>query len=516
MNRKLRLLFALTFAICISHFAPTRAATINVSGTIYGIEDIQNNIKSTLDFYWITVLDNSQITSSLMIGSDPPAPGTALDLHFYIYPPSDPTDTDLESVWAVLGNSTETMVLTAGLYILAIDPRSSDFDGYLPLPAVEDCGATFDHENYELIVTGNVRLDEIWIGQQDGSFIKTIVPEPSSLCCLLLVFYLGLGRRIRREAWLPLLALTLVLVHQPVCAQQQPFRVNSTPQELRNGVLCWPTLKGKEYLVQRGGDLDGWVTLPERIYGTGNVQAFKAYDLPEFAQSVENPPPTGPQLPIYSFVAYPFKDGRCVVRMLHWWSYGEVIEMDLRLPNNPSLTYHDEVWVTVNDPATNQPAYKLDFWVLGFTAPDSNIDHPTPLNKPAHIDAMAKLKANKQAVINALATPVPYAPPGPPLITKKFDDNGRPLRQFFRVKERLVDSNGDGYSDYTEFLGGSNPQSFSSVPADADADGFSDLEEIAVGTNPNLNTSYPAGGWKFEVESLSAIVILTVQPRLNC
>jgi hypothetical protein len=506
MNPKLCFLFVLAFAICFGRFTQARAATINVSGTIYGIEDIQNNDLSTLDYYWITVLEDAQITSSFFISSDPPAPAASLDLHFYFYPPQEPSDSDLEVAWAILGNNSETKVLSAGLYILAIDPGSSDFDGYLPLPAVENCSSIFDHTNYTLNVSGNIRLDEIWIGQYDGTFIKTIVPEPSSLCCLFLVFCLGLGRRIRPATLLPLLALTMVS-EQPLFAQQQPMRVNSTPQELRNGVLCWPTLKGKEYRVQRGGELDGWVTLSERIYGTGNVQAFKAYDLPEFAQAVENPLPTGPQLPIYSFVAYPFTDGRCVVRMLHWWSYGEVIEMDLRLPNNPSLTYHDEVWVTVNDPATNQPAYKLDFWVLGFTAPDSNIDHPTPLNKPAHIDAMAKLKANKQAVINALATPVPYAPPGPPLITKKFDDKGRPLRQFFRVKERLVDSDGDGYSDYTEFLGGSNPQSFTSVPADADADGFSDAEEISAGTNPNLNTSHPAGGFLSPYLGLNGPVI---------
>lgn len=68
----------------------------------------------------------------------------------------------------------------------------------------------------------------------------------------------------------------------------------------------------------------------------------------------------------------------------------------------------------------------------------------------------------------------------------------------------LVDSDGDGYSDYTEIRGASNPYSFTDRPADTDGDGFSDAEENdsdgdGIADSPpvylaNDAASHPPGG----------------------
>ncbi|HWB07174.1 MAG TPA: CotH kinase family protein [Verrucomicrobiales bacterium] len=97
----------------------------------------------------------------------------------------------------------------------------------------------------------------------------------------------------------------------------------------------------------------------------------------------------------------------------------------------------------------------------------------------------------RAALIAAQSSP----PPPPPPLRHPFDAYGNPDREFYRAVPYLVDSDGDGYSDFTELAGNSDPFGFNSRPTDADKDGFSLQEENAAGTADGSPASRPGPGF---------------------
>jgi hypothetical protein len=96
-----------------------------------------------------------------------------------------------------------------------------------------------------------------------------------------------------------------------------------------------------KYWVQRCDDPTSWANLPADFYGMGNIEFFKAYDLPEFAVAAYIPE-TGPRVPIYSFIAYRYTDGKAGVRMMRAWNTGKVIDMNLNFPRDKTKLETDE------------------------------------------------------------------------------------------------------------------------------------------------------------------------------
>lgn len=157
------------------------AATISMQGRILGLSTPTNDSLSTLDFYFFTALSDQTAQIAHAVIGQPVGSGTSLDLAVYLPPiPGDDADF-LRRAGGATSNSAGTALLVSGQqYIVAFRPRNSDFDGYWPLPAVENCDAAFNFFDYNRTIVSDLRLDAIWKGQADGTFRIVTVPEPSA------------------------------------------------------------------------------------------------------------------------------------------------------------------------------------------------------------------------------------------------------------------------------------------------------------------------------------------------
>jgi hypothetical protein len=251
---------------------PTSAATLSFTGRIDGYAIPGNPDLSTLDFYFITALSDIQVSASMVVVSTPSVVNTVLDMSFF-HPPN--SEGDVLPYHTVLGNSSESFMLFAGDYIVAMRPRNSDFDGYWPLPAFANNDSPFDSFDYQAALTGDVRLNEIWRGRRDGTFDVTIVPEPNTCFTLILGGLIMTRRRrrkkpVHRSAWCVLPAILIAMTAGVGRAD--------------DGVLTWPSTAGMGYRLQRsmrpGLPSGPWLNLPITYLGTGGEITHRCFGLP--------------------------------------------------------------------------------------------------------------------------------------------------------------------------------------------------------------------------------------------
>ncbi len=161
------------------------AATIALRGHIQGPNTQAAPGTSTLDFYWFTAETSGEVTVAGFIGSLPTNAVTTVGLNLKFY-----TRPDVAGVMPLLGTTnfvggelqSVPLYLPAGQYLLAVLPGTSSFNGTLPLPALEShAGRLFGSIGYNGTISGNVRLEEVWLGQPDGTFQVTVIPEPHTV-----------------------------------------------------------------------------------------------------------------------------------------------------------------------------------------------------------------------------------------------------------------------------------------------------------------------------------------------
>lgn len=174
------------------------AATVSLHGQLRGPF---GSGTSTLDFYWFAAEASGDVIVAGSSQSLPTNAGTAVgwDLKFY----TRPGDAGQMPLFGILSSDRggflpTSLYLPAGQYLLAVLPGTSSFNGALPLPAVEsNSGRLFVSIGYNGTIRGNVRLEEGWLGQQDGSFQITVIPEPHTPAVLGVLFAAALILRRR-------------------------------------------------------------------------------------------------------------------------------------------------------------------------------------------------------------------------------------------------------------------------------------------------------------------------------
>lgn len=131
------------------------ATTISMQGSILGLSAPTNDSLSTLDFYFFTALSDQFAQISHAVVGNPIGSGTALDIGIYLPPDNEGL---VLHRGTNLSNTNSGVTMQAGQqYIVAFVPRNSDFDGYWPLPAVENCDSAFSFFDYNSTITGDIR-----------------------------------------------------------------------------------------------------------------------------------------------------------------------------------------------------------------------------------------------------------------------------------------------------------------------------------------------------------------------
>jgi hypothetical protein len=307
----LKLLLVLLVSLLTSVATPSiKAATITFDGRTQGRlnqgqPNYPNQNQYTLNFYWFTVSAPTTITYSWCVTNGPEGAGTTIDSH--IFPDADEF-ANLDSIAAAVGGLGCTMSvisLDPGQYIFDVSVGSGGYDGGGGLRPLDHADHPFTYYDYHATIVGeNIALDEIWKGQANNTFLKTI-PEPSGLgyITILVTFALLGRRRLKSFHCLPLVIALLTMV-QPGRAQQ--------------GDLSWSSIPGMGYGFERSLDLGctgDWVPLPIATCGSGSgmTQTLFSLETPVVA--------TGPQaifqrVPMYFFNIAVRPDGSATV----WWT----------------------------------------------------------------------------------------------------------------------------------------------------------------------------------------------------
>jgi hypothetical protein len=196
-----RQLFLTSFLCITASSVSAGAATViqspdlvQVNGVLDGGLIAPDDVGNTLDYLKFEVLSTTQITVTsgfsggllLMlaeyIGRD--------DQFGFIDNPFRLEQTS-STEWSTLTRS-----LDPGIYIAAMgvrDDTSYDiFDGFT---AVNPEGGGFTWADYAYSIAGDVRALEFWDGELDGTFIITIIPEPSAAMFLIAASLFGASRR---------------------------------------------------------------------------------------------------------------------------------------------------------------------------------------------------------------------------------------------------------------------------------------------------------------------------------
>jgi hypothetical protein len=358
--------------------------------------------------------------------------------------------------------------------------------------------------SYSITLSGE-GIEPLYVnhGKFDGTFERlSWVPEPTAG----LLALVGLMCAVRRRKRLVGVLLPLVVAFLAVSSAMAQLIVTPT-LSTTSGTLSWNSLNGMGYRMWKADNLWNWNYTT--LMGTGGPMEVKLFDPVVDPPVVTGVLPARPSIKSYRVMA--FSDGSADI----YWSnrFGSFAKResawDLRkTPGVAASGLLGGVAMIGSDvdgtPGTEQWLY---IWVFPGSGTRPTAFPALPL-LPASLDEpLLVLNTSVRDAVRTQLSPaggtLPVGINGPP--------NTVGNRAQFALTPYLIDSDRDGYSDYTEILGGSDAYSFASRPADSDGDGFSDAEEAALlaGSQSNQAQSPSPGFFRPYWQSSGSPLVIT-------